>query len=74
MLLFLPTKMNVDASACLSRHFSGTPLALIEIQKTRARRMFKDAGIPEDRVEIKESWHTGNVGKAIMAEQRKLYS
>jgi hypothetical protein len=52
MLLFLPTKMNVDASACLSRHFSGTPLAHIEIQKTRARRMFKDAGIPEDRVEI----------------------
>ena len=69
--------MKVDASAGLSRNFSGIPLAIlaiIEIQKARARRMFKDAGIPEDRVEIKEAWHTGNVGKAIMAEQRKLYS
>jgi len=34
--------------------------------------MFKDTGIPEDHVEIREAWRTGNVGKAIMAEQRKL--
>ncbi len=69
--------MKVDASAGLSRHFSGIPLAIlaiIEIQKACARRMFKDAGIPEDRVEIREAWRTGNVDKAIMAEQRKLYS
>ena len=62
--------MNVDASACVSRHFSGMPLADIEIQKASAGRMFKDAGIPEDRVEIKEAWSTSNVDKPIMAERR----
>ncbi len=43
----------------------------IEDFHARARRMFKDAGIPEDRVEIKEAWRSGNVGKAIMAEVKK---
>jgi nucleotide-binding universal stress UspA family protein len=37
----------------------------------RARRMFKDAGISEDRVEIKEVWHSGNVGSAIVEEAKK---
>ncbi len=36
-----------------------------------ACRMFKDAGIPEDRIETKEACRTGNVGKAIMAEVKK---
>ena len=25
--------------------------------------MFKDTGIPEDHVEIREAWRTGNVGR-----------
>ena len=43
----------------------------IEDFHARARRMFKDAGIPEDRIETKEACRTGNVGKAIMAEVKK---
>ena len=43
----------------------------IEDFHARARQMFKNAGISEDRIEIKEAWHTGNVGKAIMAEVKK---
>lgn len=43
----------------------------IEDFHARARQMFKDAGISEDRIEIKEVWHSGNVGKAIMAEAKK---
>ena len=59
MLLILLTKMNVDASVCLSRHFSGIPLAIlaiIEIQKARGCQMFKDTGIPEERKDIKNEW------------------
>jgi hypothetical protein len=58
MVLILLTKINLDASASLSRHFSGIPLAIlaiIEIQKARGCQMFKDTGIPEDRVSIKEA-------------------
>jgi len=43
----------------------------IEDFHARARRMFKDAGISEDRVEIKEVWHSGNVGSAIVEEAKK---
>ena len=43
----------------------------IEDFHARARRMFKDAGIPEDRVEIKEVWRSGNVDETIMAEVKK---
>ncbi len=43
----------------------------IEDFHARALQMFKDVGIPEDRVEIKEAWRSGNVGKAIMAEVKK---
>jgi hypothetical protein len=53
MVLILLTKINLDASASLSGHFSGIPLAIltiIEIQKARGCQMFKDTGIPEDRV------------------------
>ena len=48
-------KMNMDASACLSRRISGIPLAIIETIKARGRLMFKDAGIRADRGEIKEA-------------------
>lgn len=34
----------------------------------RVRGMFKKAGIPEDRIEIKEVQRTGNAGKAILEE------
>jgi len=34
----------------------------------RVRGMFKEAGIPEDRIEIKEVQRSGNAGKAILEE------
>ena len=43
----------------------------IEDFHARTRRMFKAAGIPEDRIEIKKTWRSGNVGKTIMAEVKK---
>jgi hypothetical protein len=35
MLLFLPTNNDVDASAGLSRHFSGMPLAVLAIIESK---------------------------------------
>lgn len=43
----------------------------IEDFHARARQMFKNAGIHEDGIEIKEAPRSGNVGKAIMAEVKK---
>ena len=43
----------------------------IEDFHARARQMFKDAGISEDRIEIKEVWRSGNVGSAIVEEAKK---